>query len=104
MKTKYIKYLTCSLGVAFALSSCTDSFLDKEPDERVELKTESQVVAFLATGYSEANYGWLCEISGDNIIDNNAPHAPVDDKTDKDEIYALKLKPSLDLKGLMDEQ
>ena len=87
MKTKYIKYLTCSLGVAFALSSCTDSFLDKEPDERVELKTESQVVAFLATGYSEANYGWLCEISGDNIIDNNAPHAPVDDKTDKDEIY-----------------
>ena len=24
--------------------------------------------------------------------------------TDKDEIYALKLKPSLDLKGLMDEQ
>lgn len=87
MKTKYIKHLTCSLGVAFAMSSCTDSFLDKEPDERVELKTESQVVAFLATGYSEANYGWLCEISGDNIIDNNAPHAPVDDKTDKDEIY-----------------
>lgn len=87
MKTKYIKYLTCSLGVAFALSSCTDSFLDKEPDERVELKTESQVVAFLATGYSEANYGWLCEISGDNIIDNNAPHAPVDEDADKDEIY-----------------
>ena len=87
MKTKYIKYLTCSLGVAFALSSCTDSFLDKEPDERVELKTESQVVAFLATGYSEANYGWLCEISGDNIIDNNAPHAPIDEDADKDEIY-----------------
>lgn len=87
MKTKYIKYLTCSLGVAFALSSCSDSFLDKEPDERVELKTVSQVVSFLTSGYSSANYGWVCELSSDNIIDNNAPHAPIDDKTDKDEIY-----------------
>lgn len=87
MKTKYLKYLTCSLGVAFAMSSCTDSFLDKEPDERVELKTVSQVVSFLTSGYSSANYGWVCELSSDNIIDNNAPHAPIDDKTDKDEIY-----------------
>lgn len=87
MKTKYLKYLTCSLGVVFAMSSCTDSFLDKEPDERVELKTVSQVVSFLTSGYSSANYGWVCELSSDNIIDNNAPHAPIDDKTDKDEIY-----------------
>ena len=87
MKTKYIKYLTCSLGVAFALSSCTDSFLDKEPDERVELKTEEQVISFLVSGYSSGNYGWICELSSDNVIDNNAPHAPVDDKTDKEEIY-----------------
>ena len=87
MKTKYLKYLTCSLGVAIALSSCSDSFLDKEPDERVELKTVSQVVSFLSSGYSKGNYGWICELSSDNIIDNNAPHKPISDDTKKDEIY-----------------
>ena len=87
MKTKYMKYLTLSLGTAFALTSCTDSFLDKEPDERVELKTEEQVISFLVSGYSSGNYGWICELSSDNVIDNNAPHAPLDDKTDKEEIY-----------------
>ena len=87
MKTKYLKYLTCSLGVAFALSSCSDSFLDKEPDERVELKTEEQVVAFLVSGYSSGNYGWICELSSDNVIDNNAPHAPTQSDSEKEEIY-----------------
>lgn len=87
MKTKYLKYLTFSLGAVFALSSCTDSFLDKEPDERVELKTEEQIVSFLTSGYSSGNYGWICELSADNLIDNNAPHAPVDEDAERDEIY-----------------
>ena len=51
MKTKYIKYLTCSLGVAFSFYSCTDSFLDKDPDERVEIKKKKHVVALHPTGY-----------------------------------------------------
>lgn len=69
-----------------ALTSCSD-FLDQEPDERVELKTEEQIVSFLVSGYSEANYGWICELSSDNIIDNNAPHAPIDEDAERDEIY-----------------
>ena len=87
MKTKDLKYLTFSLGAVFALSSCTDSFLDKEPDERVDVKTIDQVVDLLATGYAEANYGWICELSSDNVIDNNAPHAPIDEDSERDEIY-----------------
>lgn len=58
-----------------AMVGCSD-FLDVEPDERVDIDTDTKVVQLLATSYPSANYGWLAEISSDNIIDNNAPHLP----------------------------
>ena len=54
-----------------AFSSC-DDMLDKVPDERVDLQSVEQVQKLLTTAYSTGNYGWLCEISSDNIIDINS--------------------------------
>jgi len=62
----------CAATLTFC--SCGDSFLDKEPDERVELTTLDQVIQLLGSAYSASNYGWLCEISSDNIVDINAPY------------------------------
>ena len=68
---KYIGISILALGLG--LTSCSDSFLDKTPDERVELTSVDDVVMLLGTAYSETNYGWMCEVSSDNIIDINAP-------------------------------
>lgn len=72
-----IKYIAFAFGTsAFILSGCSDSFLDKTPDERVEINTPTKCVQLLNTAYPEGSYGWVCEISSDNIADNNAPHYP----------------------------
>lgn len=73
---RYIKSLSvffAAITVMFSMTGCSDSFLDQTPDERVELTTVDQVIQLLATAYPQGNYGWLCEISSDNIIDINAP-------------------------------
>lgn len=63
----------CLVGSA-ALTSCSDSFLDKIPDERVEINTVDQVIQLLSSGYCATNYGWVCEASSDNVVDVNAPY------------------------------
>jgi len=80
MKTKNIIYSAALLLMsAFSLTSCVD--LDKEPDERVDIaSSEDNVVSLLSTGYPSSNYGWMCELSSDNLIDNNAPHYPANAK------------------------
>lgn len=66
------------VGLALSLPSCSDSFLDQQPDERVTIDSEDKVIDLLKTSYMTSNYGWLCEIMSDNFIDNNAPHEPAD--------------------------
>ncbi|MGI6223061.1 MAG: RagB/SusD family nutrient uptake outer membrane protein [Prevotella sp.] len=74
---KSTKYIALVFGTAaFVFAGCSDSFLDKTPDERVEITTPTKCVQLLNTSYPESNYGWICEISSDNIADNNAPHYP----------------------------
>lgn len=81
---KYISSVALSLGaLALTATSCSD-FLDKEPDERVDLITEGQINDFLNAAYPAYNYGPLCELSSDNMVDNNAPHY---DETSKKTIY-----------------
>lgn len=60
------------MALVMGLTSCSDSFLDKAPDERVELTSVGDVVQLLSTAYSTGNYGWLCDLSSDNNIDLNA--------------------------------
>lgn len=74
---KSLKYIAASLGVVtFMLSSCSDSFLDHLPDERVEISSEKDVISLLVTAYPGSNYSWIAELSSDNLQDNQAPHLP----------------------------
>lgn len=71
MKFKYIAITAAGVAL-MSLSSCKD-FLDKVPDTRVELETVEQLRELLNNGYTEYNYSTPCELSTDNVIDNNAP-------------------------------
>lgn len=73
---KYIKYIALSMVTVIGMTSCNDHFLDKTPDERVELNSVTSIQQALAGAYPDANYGWVCEISSDNVMDNNSPHYP----------------------------
>lgn len=93
MKIKKLAYI--AVAGAMMLTSCND-FLDKMPDNRVELQTPNQLLSLLVDGYSYANYAKLCEFSSDNIIDNNSPDengvrynlTPYNNNVIDDEIYA----------------
>ena len=93
---KYISLFILSLGMT--LTSC-DDFLDKVPDERVELTSVDDVVMLLGTAYSTSNYGWLCEISSDNIIDINAPY-----KATQSNGSEIEVRFNLTSYGLMDDE
>ena len=67
MNKKIITILTLT---ALVLSSC--GFLDKEPDNRTEVKTLAQAKKLLSSAYSSADFAWICEFSSDNIVDNNS--------------------------------
>lgn len=71
MKLKHISYLAAVALVG--LTSCND-FLDKVPDTRVELKTPEQLRMLLVNGYPTGSYSSICELSSDNMIDNNSPN------------------------------
>ncbi len=73
---KIVKYKVYALAlVTLSWTSCSD-FLDHLPDERKEIATETDVVDLLKGSYPEYNYQYICELSSDNLIDNNAPHLP----------------------------
>lgn len=74
---KSIKYTAIFLSaVALSLTSCSDSFLDHNPDERVEIDNETKVIQLLNSAYPDCNPSWLGEMYSDNLIDNQAPHLP----------------------------
>ena len=88
MKSNKINIFALGLA-AVSFASCSD-FLDKTPDDRTEIDSEIKVVDLLKTSYPDANYQWLCELSSDNMIDNNTPHVPYDsDKNQKETHYNL---------------
>ena len=69
-----LRYKILFIAVALiGLSSCKD-FLDKVPDTRVYLVNLDQLKQLLVTGYMDANYALVGELSSDNIIDNNSPN------------------------------
>lgn len=97
---KAIKYIKLSLVAAiFGLTSCGDDFLDKLPDERVEVMTLDQTIQLLASAYTVTNYGWLCECSSDNIIDINAPFYATQSNGDR-----IRVHYNLNSYGRMDDE
>lgn len=79
---KSIKYIAITLSTAaLALTSCSDSFLDHQPDERTQIDNEDKVVQLLRSSYPDCNPSWMGEINSDNIIDNQTPHMPSNPNT-----------------------
>ena len=71
----YNKVLTMVMAV-MAMTACSDSFLDKEPDERTTIDEVDKVIQLFIASYPDANYGWVCELSSDNVMDLNSVHLP----------------------------
>ncbi|MBQ7421160.1 MAG: RagB/SusD family nutrient uptake outer membrane protein [Prevotella sp.] len=51
-------------------SACTDK-LDEVPDNRTEIDTPEKVKLLLTSGYPTVVPAVICELSGDNLVDNN---------------------------------
>lgn len=71
--TKYILSSLVAAALALSVTSCKESFLDTMPDNRVELQTVDQLRMLLNTGYPSMSYMLPCELSTDNLEDNNSP-------------------------------
>lgn len=78
MKKSLIYTIFSVAFLMFGLTSCGDGFLDQEPDERTELDNESKIIGLLINAYPWANPASVCEMMGDNLVDNNAPHNQLD--------------------------
>jgi len=76
MKKLQYHFAIAAAAIGLTMSSCSESFLDKLPDERTEIDNEDKVIDLLKSAYPTANYSWIAELSSDNVIDNSTPHMP----------------------------
>jgi hypothetical protein len=67
------KILITLLGIAFIFSSC-DKFLDKMPDNRAEVDSESKITSLLVSAYATHNPAILMEFGTDNVMDNGSEY------------------------------
>ena len=72
MKLNNIKMLllVAGVGVTTSLVSCSDK-LDEVPDNRTEIDTPEKVSQLLTSGYPLSSPAVICELSGDNLVDDN---------------------------------
>lgn len=67
------RILISAISVALlALTACND-FLDVVPDTRVKLTNVEQCRQLLVDAYTSSSYAAVCELSSDNVDDNNSP-------------------------------
>lgn len=73
MKKNYIYNGLKAFGLFLAVSSLTACFdkLDELPDNRTEIDSPEKVGLLLVSAYPEESQALLCELSGDNYIDDN---------------------------------
>lgn len=65
----YAGLLSC--GIAATLVACSDK-LDEDPDSRwIKIDTPQKVSQLLTSGYPSAVPAVICELMGDNLVDNN---------------------------------
>ncbi|MCM1078433.1 MAG: RagB/SusD family nutrient uptake outer membrane protein [Bacteroidales bacterium] len=73
MKTLYINKVLGVLFLSAAMSgmtACNDK-LDELPDNRTDIDSPQKVGLLLTSGYPEASAAEICELYGDNFVDNN---------------------------------
>lgn len=83
---KKIKYIALSACAALSLTSCND-FLDKLPDDRAEVNSNSKITNLLVAAYPTASNIMLNEMSTDNVSDNGKQYTT---NLLKEEIYRFK--------------
>jgi hypothetical protein len=70
---KYSKYIyIAAMTMAVGLSSC-DSYLDKLPDNRMELDNADDAKGLLLSGYPDRHPAYLLEMYSDNTDYNKNP-------------------------------
>lgn len=68
---KYIyKSVALAAGLSLSLAACTDK-LDEVPDNRTEIDSPIKVASLLTSGYPTSTPAVVCELSGDNYVDDN---------------------------------
>lgn len=72
MKTSYIKGILMMFAATSFLASCND-FLDELPDNRMELKNESEVSSILVSAYPSQWSAYLLETFSDNTDEYEKP-------------------------------
>src|SRR5688572_20730134 len=76
------KILFCLFLMNAVLFGGCKKFLDKEPDNRTQVKTPDQIAQLLTTAYPHASYILFCESMSDNAEDKGGSGTG-DDATDK---------------------
>src|SRR5689334_18731464 len=56
------------ITASMLLGAC-QKYLDKEPDNRTEIKTPTQIAQLLTSAYPQVNYMTFCEAMSDNAED-----------------------------------
>lgn len=69
IKTLLLAGVMCCIGGA-TFTSCTDK-LDEVPDNRTEIDTPGKVRQLLTSAYPVSTPAVVCELSGDNYVDDN---------------------------------
>lgn len=70
MKTPLIYKVILTLAAVALMTACTDA-LDESPDNRTEIDSPTKVRQLLTSGYPEVVPAVICELSGDNLVDDN---------------------------------
>lgn len=69
--TKSILYKVSIFAAALIVMTACNDILDESPDNRTEIDSPTKVRQLLVSGYPEAIPSVICELSGDNLVDNN---------------------------------
>ena len=64
----YSLFVICALSI---MSVCSCTALDEAPDNRTDIDSPEKVRKFLTSGYPVSTPAVICELSGDNFVDNN---------------------------------
>lgn len=69
------KFFSYGVLLTAVLTSGCEKYLDKEPDNRTQVKTPEQIEELLTTAYPHANYILFCESMSDNAEDKQGAGA-----------------------------
>lgn len=71
---KKIYYFVGIVVSSLALASC-DGYLDKTPDNRIDVDTQKEITGLLVSAYPSKNYQMMAEFASDNVDDNGSKYS-----------------------------